>query len=456
MSRKLVVFIIIALALLAIGIIKPVNTSLEDEDAKQHEDIFIDDKNEGFDEKGNLKTHLPIIVIDAKGESIPGSVLYEEDVLTCGISVIDNKDEMNTSTDPNAKKYNAEISVRDSTSAQYPKKSYDISLLNKFENSENEKILGMPYARHWVLDASYTDRSLFRNYMMYSLCAQFMKDTPEGRLCEVIITDENNNPQYMGVYTLREEIEVAQDRLSLLEGKSKKNDTSFLIYSAPNIEGKTFNHLISDEFSMYPYRIEYPDEQSITPKMIESITSKVSRMEKLLYDGSRSGDWTEAEKEIDADSFADYFIINEFFQNYEVASNFIYLKKDMNKKFEIGPVWDFEKAINNYDGVDFSYDSFQLKYSFYYVNLTQNPDFVRKTVYRYRQLRLSVLSDEILLKYIDSCDKYISSAARRDSLKWYGGDYAGRTDDVAQMKKFVVERGKWMDENFNETLLMTE
>ena len=456
MSRKLVVFIIIALALLAIGIIKPVNISLEDENANQHEDFFIDEENEGFDENGNLITHLPIIVIEANGEEIPGNVLYDEDVLTCGISLVDNKDEMNFSNDPNAKRYKAEIAVRDRTSAQYPKKSYDISLLNNLENPENEKLLGMPYAEHWVLDASYTDRSLFRNYMMYSLSAKFMEDIPEGRLCEVIITDENNKPQYMGVYTLREEVEVAQERLSLLEGKSNNNDTSFLIYSAPNLEGETFKHLIADEFSMYPYRIEYPDEESITPEAVKSITSQVSRMEKLIYDGGRSGDWTEVEKEIDEDSFADYFIINEFFQNYEVASKFIYLKKDMNKKFEIGPAWNFEKALNNHDEIDLPYSSFNLKYSFYYLNLTQSPDFVRKTVYRYRQLRLSVLSDNVLLKYIDSCDKYISSAAKRDSLKWYGDDYAGREEDVAQMKKFVVERGKWMDENFNETLLRTQ
>ena len=51
---------------------------------------------------------------------------------------------------------------------------------------------------------------------------------------------------------------------------------------------------------------------------------------------------------IDVDSFVDYFLLNEFFGNYDAGNHSTYMYKESGGKLHIGPVWDFDQAMNNY------------------------------------------------------------------------------------------------------------
>ena len=150
------------------------------------------------------------------------------------------------------------------------------------------------------------------------------------------------------------------------------------------------------------------------------------------------------------DSFVDYYIINEFFQNYDAGTRSTYLYKNLGGKFSIGPVWDFDAAFNNYTGMNFTPDLIETGATFYYFYLTHNPEFVKRCCERYKELRKTVLSEEYLLKYIDESSMYLGSAAIRNCDRWYDGDYSLYYGDIEKMKTFVIERGKWMDEHFKE------
>lgn len=172
--------------------------------------------------------------------------------------------------------------------------------------------------------------------------------------------------------------------------------------------------------------------------------------EKALYNADHTGNWGNIDAYIDMSSFVDYYIINEFFQNYDAGRRSTYLFKDLGGKVCIGPVWDFDSAFNNFEHAQMEIDWLDVKTTFYYYYLSQCPTFIDQVNERYTQLRKSVLSDEYLIAYIDSCDAYLGNATRRNCDKWYSSDYALYYDDIDAMKTFVINRGKWMDSHFVE------
>ena len=151
----------------------------------------------------------------------------------------------------------------------------------------------------------------------------------------------------------------------------------------------------------------------------------------------------------DLDSFVDYYIINEFFQNYDAGSISTYLYKNVGGKFCMGPVWDFDGAFHNFRK-EISPYILNMQASFYSFYLFHDAEFVERCNERYKELRKTVLSEEYLLKYIDESSMYLGSAAIRNCDKWYDRDYSLYYGDIEKMKTFVIERGKWMDEHLKE------
>ena len=70
--------------------------------------------------------------------------------------------------------------------------------------------------------------------------------------------------------------------------------------------------------------VEYPDKEVITEKGIQNITRQIDCFELALY----ADVWEEFVKYrdyIDMQSFVDYFILNEFFLNYDAGYNSTYM-----------------------------------------------------------------------------------------------------------------------------------
>ena len=86
--------------------------------------------------------------------------------------------------------------------------------------------------------------------------------------------------------------------------------------------------------------------------------------------------------------------------------------------------------------------------------------FTELCIKRYRQLRKTVLSEEYLNRYIDDTVSYLGPAIERNYEKW-GYSFNKKHDmlrpqsrnprtygqSIEQMKKFIKERGEWMDDN---------
>ena len=98
---------------------------------------------------------------------------------------------------------------------------------------------------------------------------------------------------------------------------------------------------------MYKRQV-YPSSKSCTPEQAEYIQRDLSRFEKALYSLDYDDPKLGYRAYIDVDSFVDYMVFNEFFQNYDDTRYSTYLSREVGGKLSIGPVWDFNNALDNY------------------------------------------------------------------------------------------------------------
>ncbi len=417
-----------------------------------------------------LCTHLPLVVIDTAGAAIPGEVIVDENrteigvtttesgeaMLPVQIAVVDNEASNNHPGDAPALSSSALIRIRGNSSRFFDKKSYLVRFTKEDGSYANHEVMGMDAHYEWALYGPYLDKSLIRNYMWYNIAGEIMDYAPNARFCEVIV-----NGEYRGLYVMVETITSGENsRLNLTEPLDGLNKTGFVL----RLDRGSSNPVKNIEtFSQYSYRnfqqvdIKYPRAGQLTPELAGAIAQEVSDFEKALYsydyDTDDYGYW----HYIDADSFADYFIINEFTANYDAGWLSTYLYKDVGDTYKM-VIWDFNSACENYTHVVSEPQHMELQNNVWYYMLTKDEYFNNKVIRRYRQLRKTYLSEDYLNQYIDETIAYLGGAIERNFAVWgytFDADMIQpsernpRTHEAAvhQMKAFIHTRGQWMDEH---------
>ena len=411
-------------------------------------------------------SHLPIVNIDTRNQVVPGennaiSNELEMDYIIGDVSIYDNGNNVNYLGSRDVDIIDARIRYRGRSSLHFDKKGYLIKFVNKNNKKINKSFLGMPSDSDWVLHGPFIDKTLIRNYMWYNVSQEIMGEAPKTRFLELYI--DNN---YEGVYLAVES--VTQSETSRVKMESIHKDsiaTSYLI----QLDADTKDEVTYlDSFSEYTYRIEsfgkhpaylsirYPDEEYLNESVKKYIIDDFSKFEKMLF----SFDYKEYEKYIDVDNFVDYFIINEFTQNYDALSYSTYIYKDISGKYKMY-VWDFNLANNIYatDMLVNGEQDFRLSFRFWYFMLLKDEDFVEKVIKRYKELRGTYLSEEYLFNYIDESIMYLGNSVDRNFDRW-GYSFEPEFDSVethfhprnydeavSQLKNAIVARGSWMDEN---------
>lgn len=442
-------------------------------------------------EGGRLCTHLPIISIDTKGQDIPGRPYEKEDGKTGYQLAADGSEEIVVSfytvekegtyhhpDDGHDIDGTARMRYRGNSSRWFSKGSFRINTVESGDTDRGCKmrLLGMRAGRQWSLHGPFLDKTLMRNYICMNLSAQVTGQwTPEVRFCELII-----NGEYRGVYLLTEMIDVDENRLDLKEYTAGDAILSYLV----RIEPHTNPEKDLNNFSFYSYREEpgsrlelmYPGTLNQTQQVKDYVQSDFSEIERLLYsvemlDGS--GAW---KRELDMESFVNYYILMEFFGINDAFSASTYFYRDARGKLTAGPVWDFNNAFDNFIRTVSSRE-FMLSGRGWFAKLMQDEDFVRRVISRYRQLRRGVLSQENIMSCIEQTESWLGSAIDRNYEVWgYSFDptqlssYERRHPDeedgetlesvnppsyeqaVLQMREYITDRGSWLDEHISSLL----
>ena len=170
---------------------------------------------------------------------------------------------------------------------------------------------------------------------------------------------------YIGVYALTEKIKRGKDRVAV-----EKLDASDNIL--PDVAGGYIfknDWLESGEMGWYTTRgrpssqggmgsalsLVYPEQENITDAQLTYLKDAFQAFEDALYapSGQHYSDF------IDVDSWVDHNLLNMFAKNVDALRLSAYFHKSREGKIQAGPIWDFDRAMDSYDGRDDSYNTWK-------------------------------------------------------------------------------------------------
>lgn len=169
----------------------------------------------------------------------------------------------------------------------------------------------------------------------------------------------------------------------------------------------------------------------------------------------------------DLDSLIENFMVCELSMNWDSMKNSVFMYKDIDGLFHMGPVWDFDWAwgnINMFNINTWYPDSWHtteddFTYEQYYQtvqwnrSLIRDPYFIVKVYEKYKEIRNTLIED--MIKDGGTIDTYaarIKNAAEANDARWSYSysqyQSVGFEDSVSNMKDFIHTRVKWLDEQF--------
>lgn len=414
---------------------------------------------------------LPIIKINTHGLPIDDEIRISAD-----LSIINNTSGKN-SYDDTPTGYNGRISIekRGSSSQRFPKKSYSFETQDQVGENLNYELLGLPAENDWVLYAPYSDKTLLRNAITYSLHAEMGHYAPRFRFCEVFL-----NGTYCGIYLLTEKIKQDKNRVDI--AKVKPTDTSgveitggylFKIDKSNGPEVGWSSGILNEFFpdDTLQFLFHDPEAEDLTIKQRNYLQTYVDSFEFALKSEQFMNDTLGYRNFIDVESFVDYFIINEITKNVDGyrRSAYFYKRKSTNGgKIHAGPIWDYNLSLANSfskegwnpEGWFYQMDTVINKYTipFWWRRFLEDPYFINKLNCRWNEFREGIISDLEIINRIDSLTFIIDEAQERNFKRW---DILGKQiwpnyfvmdtfDEEKQvMEDWLLQRLAWIDNNLS-------
>ena len=276
-------------------------------------------------EKYFQPTNLPLLIINSENSELPQGRDRETKKKINVIIVNDGK--VNT-------KQTGTIKLRGNSSLDSEKKPY----LIKFD--EKSTFLDMPCNdKKWVLIPNMFDKSLLRNLLGYKMSEIFqLKFTPSCRFVDVII-----NGNFRGNYLICDKIEVKNDRVALTEMDQTCNQepevTGGYLVQGTGSKTKGAPELFNTAKGI-ALSLEYPKIEDTTEQQRAYIKNKLDSIEAKIYENNIEN--------IDLESFARYFLVEDFSGNQDgIYNSFFFWKERGDEKIYFGPVWDFDLAFDN-------------------------------------------------------------------------------------------------------------
>ncbi|MBO5797176.1 MAG: CotH kinase family protein [Clostridia bacterium] len=250
---------------------------------------------------------------------------------------------------------------RGNTSWGEPKKGYTVKL------NENASLLGMSDSNDWALVANYEDKSLLRNVM-----AEYLA---EGADLDYVVqnrpVDLWYNGEYWGTYNLVEKIEIEKDRVNITkyEPGKKAGEVGFLmefdghVVEIPDWQRNQWQRPLGWDCELYydpvtdevfmPINvggkwltIKKPSYENLQndKEQLRYIYNKVNEAVEALY----TEDYKIFSQFIDVESFSKWYLVEEYMNNGDSSfHSSCYMTLDVNGKFKLGPVWDFDRSSEN-------------------------------------------------------------------------------------------------------------
>ena len=331
-----------------------------------------------------------------------------------------------------------EVKIRGNTTAQGEKKPYTIKFADK------QDVFGMGEAKKWALLANSYDPTLLRNCVAFNIAEELgLSYTSEHEFVEVYMDDV-----FKGCYELYEPVEAKKGRIDLT---TKKNKDFLIQYESSRID----NDVVYFKAGDYRFEIKEPDEP--TAEQTEYITETMNEIVDVL----KTYDYKQISEVIDVDSFAAYYLLNEYLKtaDFNFSSVYYYYKDGI---LYAGPAWDYDLSAGNVDETNkkklspLGQDANVQLYSL----LCNCPEFMTKVreVYKEHYSYLTNvyadggLIDQLAEKYKDVFARNFSEAGW-DVKKSYSTlmrkPDATYEENIGYFKNWLSERNDWMTEYYS-------
>lgn len=412
-------------------------------------------------------SNLPVIVINTNGQTI-----VDEPKIMADMGIIFNSNNArNNITDPfNHYSGKIGIEIRGQSSQSFPMKSYSIELRDNAGNSQEKSLFGLPKESDWVLYAPYTDKTLMRNFLAYTMSRELGHWAANCRFVEVIL-----NGDYIGIYVFMERIKRGSGRVPITKMSStdisgsavtggyifsldKEPDGWFSSYPPPNAS-KAGNR----QFSYV-----YPKLENIVTEQKAYLKNYVDSFETTLNSSNFQDQQNGVRKFADISSFIDFFIVNEVSKNIDGFRLSTYFHKERNGKIIAGPVWDYDLAFRNAYYCDGSLTNGWL-YRFNYVcpgdpaglipfwwnRFMEDTAFKGALRCRWKQVRSTSVSLNRINQLIDSVITLTLEARQRHFVRWPvlgvviwpNPTPVPKTyeEEISVLKNWISQRLNWLD-----------
>jgi len=294
----------------------------------------------------------------------------------------------------------AEIKGRGNSSWElYEKKGYQI----RFD--EKISLLGMERAKKWVLLANAGDDSMIRAKLVHDLARGMdMGYTPELEHVDLWVDGE-----YLGTYLLGEKAEIATGRLNLhsnIGALFEHDENYFAEEDYWFVNNSLRRHFVVKEITV--------EEDAAVAAAQEAFNDRLDSLMHYLYTTlPRDVTLERLGRYIDVDSFAKYYLINEYVLNCEsFATSFYWYQDGASDVLHMGPVWDFDTCMGNDSRLPSdSYGQQHLLFTY----LLASPAFRQRTEEIYRQYKADFAA---LAEGATLLENRIGSSARMNYLRW--------------------------------------
>ena len=332
----------------------------------------------------------------------------------------------------------AGIHVRGNTSRDFDKKSFALETWNANDEDLDVPLLGLPAEEDWILQGPFSDKTLIRNHLIYTLSNGIGRYAARTRFVELEI-----NGEYRGVYVLMEKIKRDDNRVALPEGAA--------LLKRDWVEGG--ENFVQTALCRDDLKVEWSDD-------ISGVVDRLDSIEAEILDGDFSS--------IDLESFIDHMLLVEIGRNVDgyVLSTWITLSE--NDVLGMGPVWDYNGALGNasyfeawrpegwhYENPEFPADN---PHGFcWYEALLESKAFREMREQRWRMHREGPWSDDEIDARIDEAVKTIAPAVERNFERWpllgeviWPNDVGAESrttyaDEVAYLRSWLQQRTAWID-----------
>ena len=224
----------------------------------------------------------------------------------------------------------------------------------------------------WVLYAAAADPTLMRNRLVFDTYAKMTGEWGVNSMFVELVIDG----EYQGVYVLMDKITNNEKRVYVgTYGDDEKKDYSggFIVkFDKTDVadrernlvagqeigDEKTFRTVRTGRTDVYTYgtyvdqlfEIEYPEKEDVEDAGASWSTTLNAIKQRFqdFEDALEKGEFLKVRAMIDYESWADWFIINEFTKNLDAyRASCVFTCKGEGQKIKALPLWDQELSFNN-------------------------------------------------------------------------------------------------------------